>query len=104
MFYDSASERVKRKLLKAYFTQIWIDDDGYQVTAETQRHPLVAEIEAAARISSTYENATEYVLGGADSLALAPNSTAVCSSNNVLVRSAGFEPAAFGSATQRSIP
>lgn len=57
---------MKRKLFAAYFAQIWIDDDGYQVTPETERQPIVARIEASAR-RAIDENATEQMLGGVDS-------------------------------------
>ncbi|MGC4192917.1 MAG: recombinase family protein [Thermomicrobiales bacterium] len=67
-FYAAATDNVKRKLLKAFFSHIWIDDDGYQVTSETQCQPLVQEIEASARMNTTHENTTEQLLGGVDSL------------------------------------
>ncbi|MGC4105388.1 MAG: hypothetical protein QM753_03390 [Thermomicrobiales bacterium] len=67
-FYAAASDTVKRRLLRAYFAQIWIDDDGHLLTPDTQQQALVAQITAAAHRSAAHENGTEQVLGAADSL------------------------------------
>src|SRR5699024_9582187 len=48
-FYAAADDPVKRKLLAAYFAQIWIDDDGYEVTPRSQPQAVVAQIRHAAR-------------------------------------------------------
>ena len=94
VFYAVASDAVKRKLLRAYFAQIWIDDDGHQVTPATQRQPLVAQIEASARRGSLNERATKHPLGGSESLEHGLYSPAACLSNDTLVRPRGLEPLA----------
>ena len=71
-FYAAASDTVKRRLLRAYFAQIWIDDDGHLLTPDTQQQALVAQITAAAHRSAAHENGTEQVLGAADSSPNAP--------------------------------
>ncbi|MGC4191948.1 MAG: recombinase family protein [Thermomicrobiales bacterium] len=93
-FYTAAKDTVRRKLLRAYFRQIWIDDDGHQVRSTAQRQPMVAQIEAAAQTERGNERTTEHVLGGSSLLDRGPNQKAVCSSSNTLVPSKGLEPLA----------
>ncbi|MGN6483092.1 MAG: hypothetical protein ACTHMX_01695 [Thermomicrobiales bacterium] len=66
-FYVAASDTIKRRLLRAYFAQIWIDDDGHLLTPDTQQQALVAQITAAAHSSAAHENGTELGLGADDS-------------------------------------
>ncbi len=92
-FYAAAEDKVKRKLLAAYFSHIWIDDHGHEITPKTQRQALVAQIKESARRGTTKETGTERQLGASDSPDTGPDSQGVCSSNNTLVRPAGLEPA-----------
>lgn len=102
-FYAAAKDAVKRKLLRAYFRHIWIDDDWHTITAGTRYQPVVAQIETSARSGRDHDEATEHVLGGSSLLDPAPNSKAVCSSSNTLVRPRGLEPLASCSGGKRSI-
>jgi hypothetical protein len=43
----SASDAVKRKLLAAFFSKIWVDDDSHEVTISRELQPLVADIRDA---------------------------------------------------------
>lgn len=91
-FYATAGDTVKRRLLAAYFTQIWIDDDGHQLTPDTQQQALVAHITDAARRSATHENGTEHVLGAVDSSTMTLFFQGAGSSNTHLVPGKGLEP------------
>jgi site-specific DNA recombinase len=102
-FYAAASDAVKRKLLAAYFSHIWIDDDGHQVTPDTQCQPLVAQIHESTHMIVSNERATERLLGGSESLERGLYSQAACSSNDTLVRRKGLEPLASCSGGTRSI-
>ena len=104
VFYAAAPDTLKRKLLAAYFALIWIDDDGHKVTPETHQQTAVAQITATARETAANETGTETMPGAAEISVISQFSYGACSSKDTLVRLAGFEPAAFGSATQRSIP
>lgn len=102
-FYAAASDPVKRRLLAAYFAQIWIDDDGHQVTPQTQQQPLVARIAESARWQSHNKNTAKRPLGGVDLQGTGQYFLAACSSKTDLVRPKGLEPLTFWSATKRSI-
>jgi site-specific DNA recombinase len=91
-FYAVAGDTVKRRLLAAYFAQIWIDDDGHQLTPDTQQQALVAQIRGAARKSAPNENGTEQLLGAVDSSNTDLFLQAACSSNTDLVPGKGLEP------------
>jgi hypothetical protein len=66
-FYAAAGDTVKRRLLAAYFAQIWIDDDGHHLAPDTQQQAMVAEITETARKSVAHENDTEHLLSAAAS-------------------------------------
>lgn len=66
-FYATAGDSVKRRLLRAYFADIWIDVDGHQPMPGTQQQTVVTQIIAASHRSATHENDTEQLLGAADS-------------------------------------
>ncbi len=95
VFYAAAADTVKRKLLAAYFAQIWIDDDGHQVTPDTQPQTLVAQIRGTSRMTAANENGTESMLGAAENPNLGLYFSGVCSSKNNLVPQAGIEPATY---------
>lgn len=48
---DRRKDAVRRKLLRAYPWQIWIDDDGHQVPVHVQGQSIVAQIESAAQMA-----------------------------------------------------
>lgn len=91
-FYAAASDTVKRRLLRAYFAQIWIDDDGHLLTPDTQQQALVAQITATAHRSATHENGTEQLPGAADSSPNALFLQRVGSSKVNVVPGKGLEP------------
>ena len=93
-FYASTDDNVKRKLLAAYFSQIWIDDDGHEVTPQSQPQSMVAQIHAAGR-GSVNAKGTESILGAGDSLAMSRYFLGACSSNTTLVPQAGIEPTTY---------
>ncbi|WZH35578.1 MAG: hypothetical protein PIR02_12420 [Microbacterium enclense] len=47
-FYVSASEPIKRRILEAFFSVLWIEDESHQVRAQGQVHEPIARIQAAA--------------------------------------------------------
>ena len=75
-----------------------------RVTPQSQPQAIVARNQHAAHRGSGNANGTESILGAGDSFALNWCFLSACASYTVLVRLVGFEPTAFGSATQRSIP
>jgi site-specific DNA recombinase len=85
-FYATAGDTVKRRLLRAYFAQIWIDDDGHQLTPDSQQQALVAHITAAVHRSGIHENGTEQLLGAIDSSPMPLFFQGVGSSNTDLVQ------------------
>ena len=91
-FYAMAGDTVKRRLLRAYFAQIWIDDDGHQLTPDTQQQAVVAHITGAVRRRATHENGTEHVLGAIDSSTMPLCFQGAGSSNTHLVPGKGLEP------------
>ncbi len=48
-FSAATSDNVKRKLLAAYFAQIWVDDVGHEIILDTQPQVMVAQIQELAR-------------------------------------------------------
>ncbi len=92
-FYAAADDNVKRKLLAAYFSQIWIDDNGHEVTPLTQPQALVAQIQKATRRGPANVKGTECELGASNSLATNPSFQGAGLSNNTLVPQAGIETA-----------
>lgn len=91
-FYATAGDTVKRRLLRAYFAQIWIDDDGHQLTPDTRQQALVAQITEAVHRSATHENGTEQLLGAVDSSPMPLFFQGAGSSNTNLVPGKGLEP------------
>lgn len=101
--YSWAKENVKRRLLKAYYARIWIDDDGFKVVPETEQQPIVAQIEEAARRGVDSEEPTELLLGGLDTVRPGLLSQVVCSNKDRMVPQAGIEPATVRLEGGRSI-
>ena len=102
-YYASTDDNVKRKLLAAYFSHIWIDDDGHEVTPQSQPQAMVAQIQHATRPGAANANGTESKLGAGDSFALSRYFLGACSSNTTLVPQAGIEPATYRLEGERSI-
>lgn len=80
--------------LAAYFAQIWIDDDGHQVTPQTQQQTLVAQITESARWQNHNKNTSKQPLGGVDLRGTGQYFLAACSSKTDLVRPTGLESVA----------
>lgn len=91
-FYAAVGDTVKRRLLAAYFAQIWIDDDGHQLAPDTQQQVLVELITGAALRSVPNENSTEQMLGADNSSNTGRFFQGACSSNTHLVPGKGLEP------------
>lgn len=94
--FTSADGPVRRKLLAAFFTHIWVDDNSHELTITREFQPLVADLRDA--VLHAAENAKSV---GDISDASASSSTeqlthhlqVTCSSGTTLVAGAGLEPA-----------
>lgn len=96
-FYVAADDDVKRKFLAAYFSQIWLEDDGHTIVPDTQPQPMVGHIrDTATRIRSNPKG-TEPQFGASDSSEIASGSYGIFLSKTNMVHPAGFEPATFSS-------
>jgi DNA-binding CsgD family transcriptional regulator len=87
--FGSVSGPVRRQLLAAFFSTIWVDDDGHQVTSATDYQPLVAEIRDAALMTTGNKKSAGDVSDA--STAEQPNLylKVICSSMNTLVVGSG---------------
>lgn len=47
-FYVSASDPIKRRILEAFFSVLWLEDESHQVRARGEVHEPVALIQEAA--------------------------------------------------------
>lgn len=103
VFYSAPDDDVKRKLLVAYFSQIWIEDDCHEVTPETQPRTMVARLHDALHREIRNAKGTESILGAFHSLFSGPDFLGACSSNTTLVPQAGIEPATYRLEGERSI-
>lgn len=65
-FYAAADDDVKRKILNAFFSEIWLDDDDHKVIVNSKPRSEVEEIQRAAAINA---ETTEQTLGGSKSRA-----------------------------------
>lgn len=87
---------MKRKLLAAFFSRIWVDDDGHQPNVSRDLQPLVAGIrDAVLNSPGTFANTKS---AGENSDASDPERLdlylkVICSSKTSLVAGAGLEPA-----------
>lgn len=92
--FRSVSDALRRQLLAAFFiTNIWIYDDGHDVTTATALQPLVEDVRHA--MASTSAN-TKGAGENSDASAAEPLNLyleVICSSKNTLVAGAGLEPA-----------
>lgn len=89
----SASDGVRRMLLSAFFSRIWIHDDGYQVTASSEYQPVVADIRSAVREAAANEKSAGDGSDASSSEPLTQYLEVICSSKTTLVAGAGLEPA-----------
>lgn len=85
-FYAATDATTRRRLLRAYFSRIVIDDDGYQVIPTSRYQPMVARIEEVGRRGEDNERATGRLPGGSDPLDPRQFSLVACSSNYDVVR------------------
>ncbi|RRD50510.1 recombinase family protein [Arachnia propionica] len=91
-FYAAAVPAVRRKLLGAFFSGIWLDDDGETTSV------LVEEQDVVARIRGGCEKGAGRV---PDAFCVAPSGQdqkVDCSNESNVVAGTGFEPVASGSA------
>ena len=107
-FYALASDGVKRKLLGAFYTRIWIDDDGSATTPTVEVRDVVAGICDAARgtarqgsqgtggedrVAGNEKGAEPKLSASAD---LKDDPQVDCSNESNLVAGTGFEPVTSG--------
>ena len=96
-FYVSASEAVKRRILEAFFSVLWIEDDTHEVRAQGQVHEPIALIQAAA--AEWHETNAKGVSDTADALDATPSNLylrAIYSSKTSVVGPVGLEPTTRG--------
>lgn len=96
-FYVSASESIKRRILEAFFSCLWIEDESHQVSARGQVHEPIALIQAAAAewAATKAKSASDT----ADALDSTPSNLylkAICSSKTGVVGPEGLEPSTRG--------
>ena len=102
-FYSTASPELKRKTLAAFYSRIWVDDDGYQPRVVGDQREIVKKIREAC-VASEPCLASESAEPG-DSLEAGTHTSqknrndpllkavrAICSSKEVLVGVVGIEP------------
>lgn len=87
-FYAASNDMVKRKLLNAFFTHIWIDDDQHRVNPTTQPQPIVTHIHQQARQKQAENKGTESLLSAFET----SYSLGIYSNMTNLVGVTGLEP------------
>ncbi len=89
--FVSADPAIKRKLLAAFLTNIWIDDDSHQITLNTKFRPVVADLRHI--LQETQSNAKSAGEISDASSAEQPNLylKVICSSMTSLVAGERFE-------------
>ena len=102
-FYAAADDVVKRKLIAAYFSRIWLDDDGHRIMPNLEQQELVAELETSARKTTRRAKSTKRSLGASRDLGEVPDFLALCLNKTDLVHPTGLEPVASCSGGKRSI-
>ena len=96
-FYVSASEPIKRRILEAFFSVLWIEDESHQVRAQGQVHEPIALIqEAAAEWAATHAKSASDTADALDSTPSNLYLKAICSSKTSLVGPEGLEPSTRG--------
>ena len=103
-FYAAADYDVNRRLIVAYFSAIYMDDDGHKVMIDTQPQDLVARIRGSAGRIDAKRRSTGQLLGASDSSVEPSVSHGIYLSKSNVVHPAGFEPATYCSGNRRSIP
>ena len=110
-FYAAASDEVKRKILRAFYQNLWIDDDGHQTTVASQPREPIIELHHRARHEGGVAGATTSsacaacsnktdVVRTVDRQSNNPQSkrtrdhSVACSNKTSVAPGAGFEPAA----------
>ena len=96
-FYVSASEPIRRRILEAFFSVLWVEDESHQVRAQGQVHEPIALIqEAAAEWAATHGKSASDI---ADALDSTPSNLYLkerCPSKRSLVGPVGLEPTTRG--------
>ena len=101
-FYDTASPELKRKLLAAFYTNIWIDDDGQTPQPQPEQREIVQKIHSATKVTHLEETSdkkpteqNEKSTGeNSDALSTQSNNLFIdlaCSSKVSMVRARRFE-------------
>ncbi|WP_399540567.1 recombinase family protein [uncultured Microbacterium sp.] len=89
----SANDSVRRLLLTAFFSRIWILDDGHQVTAVAEYQPLVSQLRDAVLTTSNNKKSAGEISDASAAEPLTQYLEVICSSKTNLVAGAGLEPA-----------
>lgn len=102
-FYAAATDEAKRKLLAAFYSRIWLDDDEHVTTPVPQTRDIVAYIQETAReaVSGAQEDdSNEKGAGSKSSASRAADRQVspqvICSNESNLVAGTGFEPVTSG--------
>nr|WP_298577677.1 hypothetical protein [uncultured Microbacterium sp.] len=96
-FYVSAPEPIKRRVLEAFSSVLWIEDESHQVRAQGQVHEPIALIqEAAAEWAATHAKSASDTADALDSTPSNLYLKAICSSKTSLVGPVGLEPTTRG--------
>lgn len=91
--FVSAAGAVKRKLLAAFFSKIWIDDDGHLVTVKGELQPLPADIRDAVLHTPDNKKSAGEISDASSAEQANLYLKVICSSGISLVAGAGLEPA-----------
>lgn len=96
-FYVSASDAIKRRILEAFFSNLWVEDESHQVSARGELQESIVFIQKAA--AEWVATKAKSVSHNADALDSTPSNLylwAVCSSKASLVGPEGLEPSTRG--------
>ncbi len=98
-FYASATNEVKRKLLAAFYSRVWLDDDGTTTLPMPEEREVVAYIRDSAREAVGDARGNEKGAGtspSASDATLGQIPQVVCSNESNVVAGTGFEPVTSG--------
>ena len=85
VFYAAAQDVVKRKLITAFFSHIWLDDDGHRIMPNLEQQEIVAELETSARKTTRRAKSTKRSLGASRDVGDMPDFLALCLNKTDLV-------------------
>ncbi len=93
----SATDEIKRKILEAFFSRLWIEDDEHNLLAHVELHDPIVLIQLA---QTEWKSANAKSAGDdSDALDRTPSNlylTVVCSNKGDVVGPVGLEPTTRG--------